>query len=30
MNDATKSVVSVASLPHPVHHLQIDLIAGGG
>ena len=29
MNDTTKSVVSVASLPRPIHHLQIDLIEGG-
>ena len=29
MNDTIKSVVSVASLPHPIHHLQIDLIEGG-
>ena len=29
MNDTIKSVVSVASLPRPIHHLQIDLIEGG-
>ena len=28
MSDTIKSVVSVASLPRPIHHLQIDLIEG--